>query len=99
MNRRGQIKNCIIDGPLAFDLCVSKEACEHKSVATEVGGDADIVLLHNSDVGNGIYKTLTCLAGANLAANILGAKVPIVLTSRADSDGSKLMSIALAATY
>jgi phosphate butyryltransferase len=99
MNRRGQIKNCIIDGPLAFDNIISKEACEHKGIVTEVGGDADMILVHNIDVGNAVYKALTYMAGATLAANIMGAKVPIVLTSRADSDRSKLMSIALAATY
>ncbi|MDR0927498.1 MAG: bifunctional enoyl-CoA hydratase/phosphate acetyltransferase [Ignavibacteria bacterium] len=99
MNRRGQIKNCLIDGPLAFDNAVSKEACEHKGIITDVGGDADLIVAHNIEVGNALYKAFTYLAGATIAANILGAKVPIVLTSRADSDRSKFMSIALAATY
>ena len=98
MNRRGQIKNCIIDGPLAFDNIISKEACEHKGIVSEVGGDADLVMCHNIEVGNALYKTFNYLAGGTIAGNILGAKVPIVLTSRADSDKSKLMSIALAAT-
>jgi len=98
MNRRGQIKNCIIDGPLAFDNIVSKEACEHKGIVTDVGGDADLVMCHNIDVGNPLYKAFNYLAGGTVAGIILGAKVPIVLTSRADSDRSKLMSIALAAT-
>ena len=98
MNKRGQIKNCIIDGPLAMDNAISKEACEHKGIVSDVGGDADLILCHNLDVGNAIYKTLGYMAGGTLAANILGAKVPIVLTSRADSDKSKFMSIALAAT-
>ena len=98
MNRRGQIKNCIVDGPLAFDNATSKEACEHKGIISEVGGDADLLLCHNLDVGNALYKTFSYMAGGTLAGNILGAKVPIVLTSRADSDRSKFMSIALAAT-
>lgn len=98
MNRRGQIKNCIIDGPLAFDNIVSKEACEHKGIVSEVGGDADLLMCHNIEVGNPLYKTFNYLAGGTIAGIILGARVPIVLTSRADSDRSKFMSIALAAT-
>jgi phosphate butyryltransferase len=98
MNRRGQIKNCIIDGPLALDNIVSKEACEHKSIVSEVGGDADLILCSSIEVGNALYKTFNYLAGGTIAGIILGAKVPIVLTSRADSNRSKFMSIALAAT-
>ena len=97
MNRRGQIKNCIIDGPLALDNIVSKEACLHKGIVTDVGGDADLIMCHNLDVGNALYKAFAYLAGGTIAGNILGAKVPIVLTSRADSNRSKFMSIALAA--
>ena len=99
MNRRGQIKNCIIDGPLAFDNAVSKEACEHKGIVSEVGGDADLIVSHNIEVGNPIYKAFNYFAGGTIAGMIMGAKVPIVLTSRADSNRSKFMSIALAATY
>ncbi len=96
MNKRGQIKDCIVDGPLAFDNIVSKEACAHKGIVTEVGGDADIIILPNIETGNTLYKTLVYLGGATVASAALGASVPIVLTSRADSDRSKLMSIALA---
>ena len=99
MNRRGQLKNCIIDGPLALDNAVSKEACEHKGIVSEVGGDADLLVCHNIEVGNPIYKTFNYLAGGTVAGMIMGAKVPIVLTSRADSNRSKFMSIAFAATY
>lgn len=99
MNRRGQIKGCIIDGPLAFDNAVSKEAADHKGIKSEVAGDADLLFAHNIDVGNVLYKSFTYMAGASVAAVILGAAAPIVLTSRADSDRSKLMSIALAASY
>jgi phosphate butyryltransferase len=97
MNRRGQIKNCIIDGPLALDNAISREACEHKGIVTEVGGDVDMLVCHNIDVGNALYKAFNYLAGGTIAGMILGAKVPIVLTSRADSNRSKFMSIALAA--
>lgn len=97
MNRRGQIKDCIIDGPFAFDNLISKEACEYKGIKTEVGGDTDIILCPNLETGNTLYKALTYLGGANTAGIVLGAKVPVVLTSRTDSDKNKLMSIALAA--
>lgn len=96
MNKRGQIKDCIIDGPLAFDNIISKEACIHKGILTDVGGDADIVILPNIETGNTLYKALVYLGGATVASVALGASVPIVLTSRSDSDRSKLMSIALA---
>lgn len=97
MNRRGQIKNCIIDGPFAFDNVVSKEACEYKGIKTEVGGDADIVLCPEIETGNTLYKALTYLANSTAASILLGAAVPVVLNSRTDSDRSKLMSLALAA--
>lgn len=99
MNKRKQIKGCTIDGPLAFDNAVSKEAAEHKGIESEVAGDADLIFAPNIEVANALYKSFTYLGGATVAAVILGATVPIVLTSRADSDRSKLMSIALAASY
>lgn len=97
MNRRKQIKGCIIDGPLAIDNIVSKEAAQHKGISSEVAGDADLMVCPDLASANGIYKTIVFLANACSAAVLMGAKVPIVLTSRADSDKSKLMSIALAA--
>lgn len=97
MNRRGQIKNCLIDGPFAFDNVISREACEYKGIITDVGGDADIVLCPDIETGNTLYKALTYLAGSTTASVILGASFPVVLNSRSDSDRSKLMSIALAA--
>lgn len=99
MNRRNQIKGCIIDGPLGFDNAVSKESAEHKGILSEVSGDADLILTPDIESGNILYKCLTYFADATVAAIILGASVPIVLTSRSDSDKSKLMSIALAASY
>lgn len=97
MNRRKQIKGCIIDGPLAFDNAVSKEATEHKGIVSDVAGDADLLFAPNIEVANVLYKAFTYIGSATVAAIILGAACPIVLTSRADSDRSKLMSIALAA--
>ncbi len=99
MNNRKQIKGCVIDGPLAFDNAVSKEAAHHKGIHSEVAGDADMLFVPNIEVGNVLYKAFTYFGGASVAAIILGAAVPIVLTSRADSDRSKLLSIALAASY
>jgi phosphate butyryltransferase len=97
MNIRGQIKNCVIDGPLALDNAISKEAAEIKKIESEVAGDADILICPAIEAGNVLYKSLAFLGGATLAAVIMGARVPIVLTSRADSERNKLMSIALAA--
>ncbi len=97
MNRRKQIKGCLVDGPFALDNAVSKEAAHHKGIVSDVAGDADLLLVPNIDAGNILYKALGFLGNATSAAVIMGAKVPIVLTSRADSDRSKLMSIALSA--
>ncbi|MBE2189123.1 MAG: bifunctional enoyl-CoA hydratase/phosphate acetyltransferase [Desulfobulbaceae bacterium] len=99
MNRRNQIAGCIIDGPLAFDNAVSKLSAEHKGIESEVAGDADLLFAPNIEVANVLYKSFTYFANATVAAIILGASVPVVLTSRSDSDKSKLMSIALAACY
>ncbi len=97
MNRRNQITGCLVDGPLALDNIVSKEAAEHKGIVSEVAGEADIIVTPDINVGNVLYKSLNFLGGAVAAAVIMGAQVPIVLTSRSDSEQSKLMSIALAA--
>lgn len=99
MNKRKQIKGCIIDGPLAFDNAISKEAAHHKGIESEVAGDADLLFVPEINSGNILYKSMTYFANATVAAVILGATVPVVLTSRADSEKSKLMSIALAASY
>ncbi|MCG8410438.1 MAG: phosphate butyryltransferase [Bacteroidales bacterium] len=97
MNNRGQIKGCTIDGPFAIDNAVSKEAAEHKGITGDVAGDADILVAPELNSGNILYKTLMFMGGCTSAAVIMGAKVPVVLTSRADTDKSKMMSIALAA--
>lgn len=96
MNRRGQITNCIIDGPLGLDNAISVMAAEHKGINSEVAGHADILLVPTLEVGNILYKSLTYFAKAKVGSIIAGAKAPIVLTSRADSAESKLYSLALA---
>ena len=97
MNQREQIKNCIIDGPLAFDNAISSQSAKHKGIKSEVAGDTDILLMPDIEVGNVLYKTLVWFANAKVAAIILGASAPIVLTSRSDSEESKFDSILLAA--
>jgi phosphate butyryltransferase len=97
MNRDNLLNGCIIEGPLALDNAISKEAAEHKGIKSVVAGDADVLLVSDLNSGNVLYKSLIFLGGAISAGVITGAKVPIVLTSRADSEHSKLLSIALAA--
>jgi phosphotransacetylase len=96
MADRGQITGGIIDGPLAFDLAVSREAVQIKGLRSEVGGNADILIVPNMEAGNMIAKQLDYLAGAAAAGIVLGARVPIILTSRADSVKERLASCALA---
>lgn len=97
MNYRKQITGCIIDGPLAIDGAVSRKAAELKNITSDVAGDVDIILAPDINGGNILYKSLNFLGGATAAAVIMGAKVPIVLTSRGDTEKSKFLSIALAA--
>ncbi len=97
MSDRKQFKGCIIDGPLAIDNAVDKHAAEHKGIESEVAGDCDVILVPDIEAGNILYKSLNFLGGASSAAVIMGATVPIVLTSRSDTDKSKMLSIALAA--
>ena len=97
MNQRDQIRNCLIDGPLAFDNAVSFESARSKGIKSEVAGDTDLLLMPDIEVGNVLYKSLVFFANAKVASIILGAKAPIVLTSRSDSEESKFNSILLAA--
>ncbi|WP_040208182.1 phosphate butyryltransferase [Neobacillus jeddahensis] len=96
MNKRGQIPECMVDGPLGLDNAVSQFAAQHKGISSEVAGKADILLVPTIEVGNVLYKSLIYFAKAKVGAVIAGAKAPIVLTSRADSAESKLYSLALA---
>jgi phosphate butyryltransferase len=97
MNQRGQIKNCIIDGPLAYDNAVSSESAKHKGIISDVAGDADLLVAPDIEAGNALYKCYGFSANAKLAAVILGAAAPIVLTSRSDTEESKQASIIMAA--
>jgi len=97
MNQRDQIKDCIIDGPLAFDNAISLESSQQKGIRSEVAGETDLLLMPDIEVGNVLYKSLVFFAKAKVASVILGAQAPIVLTSRSDSEQAKYDSIMLAA--
>ena len=94
MADRGQLKGAIVDGPFALDNVVSLESAEHKGIKSPVAGKADIMIAPTIEAGNMLYKALVFLAKAKLATSILGGSVPIVLTSRSDSEATKLNSIA-----
>lgn len=97
MNERGQIKGCIIDGPLALDNALSEEAAHHKKISGPVAGKADILLMANIEAGNAMYKCLTYTTESKSGGLLAGAAAPVIVTSRADSPESKMNSIALAA--
>jgi phosphate butyryltransferase len=97
MSQRGQIKNCIIDGPLAYDNAVSAASAKHKGIVSDVAGDADLLIAPDIEAGNVLYKAWGFSANAKLAAVVLGAAAPIVLTSRSDTEESKQASIIMAA--
>lgn len=96
MNERGQIKGCIIDGPLSMDLSISEMSVEHKGIVSPVAGKADVLLMPNLQAGNIFWKTMTYLAGAKSGAVVMGTAKPAVLTSRADTAEAKLNSVAMA---
>ena len=96
MSERGQIRDGVLDGPLAFDNAISKEAAKIKGIESEVAGDPDILLAPDLEAGNILAKQLTFLANADSAGLVLGARVPIVLTSRSDSVRSRIASCAVA---
>jgi phosphate acetyltransferase len=97
MADRGQITGGILDGPLAFDNAISEEAAKTKKIVSPVAGKADILLLPNLEAGNMVAKQLQYLAGADSAGIVLGTRVPIVLTSRADNVRARLASAAVMA--
>lgn len=96
MAERGQIKGGILDGPLGFDNAISKQAAQTKGIKSEVAGDPDILLAPDLEAGNILAKQLSFLANADSAGMVLGARVPVVLTSRADSVRSRIASCAVA---
>ena len=95
-NQNGEIEGCTVIGPLALDNAISVEAAHHKGITDPNAGHADILLVPAIEVGNVFYKSMVFMARAKNAGVIVGAKAPVVLTSRADSDETKLNSIALA---
>ena len=96
MAERGQIKDGILDGPLAFDNAISKQAAVTKGITSEVAGDPDILVAPDLEAGNILAKQLSFLANADSAGMVLGARVPVILTSRADSVRSRIASCAVA---
>jgi len=99
MADRGQIEGGQVDGPLAFDNAISAQAARLKGIASPVAGDPDILLVPDIEAGNMIYKELTWLAGASMAGLVLGTRVPVLLTSRADSAEARINSCAVAVLY
>ncbi|AZV57675.1 bifunctional enoyl-CoA hydratase/phosphate acetyltransferase [Clostridium sp. AWRP] len=98
MNQNGEIKNCIVEGPISYDLTMSKESAEIKGFDSPVTGDADILIVPNITAGNILGKCLVYSAGSKMAGFIVGAKVPIVLTSRGASAEEKYLSLVLSAS-
>jgi phosphotransacetylase len=96
MADRGQIKGGVLDGPLAFDNAISREAADIKKIKSEVAGDPDILVAPDLEAGNMLAKQLSFLANADSAGLVLGAKVPVILTSRADSLRARIASCAVA---
>jgi phosphotransacetylase len=96
MADRGQITGGLVDGPLAFDNAVSEEAAREKHIQSPVAGRANILLVPDLEAGNMLAKQLTFMAGADAAGIVLGARVPIILTSRADNLRTRLASAAVA---
>jgi phosphate butyryltransferase len=94
-NRTGEISGCIIEGPMALDLAISYKAANNKEYRNQVAGDADILVVPEITSGNILYKSLAYFGNAKLAGVILGSQCPVILTSRADSEENKLLSIAL----
>ena len=99
MADRGQIKGGLVDGPLAFDNAVDEEAARTKGIVSPVAGKADILIAPNLEAGNMLAKQLTFMADAEAAGIVIGARVPIILTSRADSARTRLASAALAVLF
>ena len=92
-NRRGQIKGCIVDGPLALDNAISLESARHKGIESEVAGCADILLLPDLDAGNLMLKAIIYMMNTVSSSNIIGTLVPVVMTSRSDTPENKYNSI------
>lgn len=97
MNKRGEIKDCIVEGPISLDIALDKEIADIKGFDSPVAGDADVILVPNIQVGNILGKAITIIAQGNMAGFVVGAQVPIVFCSRGSSAKEKFLSLALAA--
>ena len=97
MNDNGEIKNCIVEGPISLDLATSAESAKIKGYSSPVAGDADLLVVPDITAGNLLAKSLTGMAGSMTAGTVLGAKVPVIFTSRSAEASDKYYSIALAA--
>ena len=97
MNESGEIKGCMLGGPFAFDNAVSIEAAKHKGIVHPVAGNADILVVPTIEAGNILYKAIVYFANGRSSGIVVGAKVPIIVTSRADNDIAKLNSISIGA--
>ena len=97
MNKRGEIKNCIVEGPISYDCAVSKEIADFKGFESPVAGDVDVLVAPKIHAGNIMGKMLACTCKARMAGFIVGAKCPIVLTSRGSSAEEKYLSIVVSA--
>ncbi|QKN79835.1 phosphate acyltransferase [Scandinavium goeteborgense] len=96
MNRRNEIAECVVDGPLSIDLAFSKSSCWHKQLESEVGGDADLVLFPDINSANAFYKTMTLFGETSGASLILGTCAPVVFPSRSDTSETKFYAMACA---
>lgn len=96
MAKRGEILNCTVDGPFAFDNAIDIHAAHHKGVTHSNAGECDVLVAPNIEAGNILYKSITYFSKGDVAGLVVGAKVPIILTSRADSEADKLNSIVCA---
>ena len=95
-NEEGEITGCIVEGPIALDVALSRRAAEHKKLPSKIAGETDLFVMPDIEAGNLVGKTLMFLAGAKMAGIILGAKCPIVLVSRSDNAEAKVNSLAFA---
>lgn len=96
LNKKGEFLPCVMEGPISMDVALSREAARHKGIKSEISGETDLFIIPNIDAGNMIGKTLIYCANAKMAGVILGAKKPVVMTSRAENTEGKLNSIILA---
>ena len=99
MAERGQIRGGTVDGPLAMDNAIDLDAARTKGIQSLVAGRAEVLIVPNLEAGNMLAKELTFVARAEAAGLVVGARVPVILTSRADNDRSRLASCALALLY